>query len=116
MADRADSVRRFRAALADAVSRSRRARGEARHRNEDFQRHTKELAKNGPPEPATESLQRELAVAYRTRMGLEVEEFSAAEPNALPDAERNESAAGKSQEQTPSDGSDLDFSQARIMR
>ncbi|MGP4015355.1 hypothetical protein [Saccharopolyspora sp. 5N708] len=116
MADRADSIRRFRAALADAVGRSRRARGEAHQRAEDFQRHTKELAENKPSEPAAESRQREMAVAYRTRMGLEVEEFSAAEPNAVPDAARNESATGKSQEQTPSDGSDLDFSQARIMR
>ncbi|MCI2417169.1 hypothetical protein MOQ72_07025 [Saccharopolyspora sp. K220] len=114
MADRADSVRRFRAALADAVSRSRRARGEAHHRAEDFQRHTKELAKSKPSESATNTQQREMAVAYRTRMGLAVEEFAAAEPNA--DPARPESSAGKSQEQTPSDGSDLDFSQARIMR
>ncbi|MEV0705439.1 hypothetical protein AB0I53_47055 [Saccharopolyspora sp. NPDC050389] len=104
----------MRAELGDAVGRSRRARGEANHRAQDFQRHTKELAGSKPA--GADSGQRAAAIAYRTRMGLEVEEFTEIEPNVRPDTAENESAAGKSQEQTPSDGSDLDFSQARIMR
>jgi hypothetical protein len=113
MADPADAVLRFRAELADAVGRSQRARREAHHRAEDFQRHTRELAKSTARVADAETERRAAAIAYRTRMGLEVEEF---EPNVRPDTAPNESAAGKSQEQTPSDGSDLDFSQARIMR
>ncbi|MGI8308571.1 hypothetical protein [Saccharopolyspora sp. ASAGF58] len=117
MADPADSVRRFRAELADAVGRSRRARDEAHHRAEVFQRHTTELAKNAATgSSAAESVQRAVAIDYRTRVGLEVPEYSAIESNVRPDTAANESAAGKSQEQTPSDGSDLDFSQAQIMR
>lgn len=117
MADPADSVRKFRAELADAVGRSRRARGEAQHRAEDFQRHTRKLAKNAAAgSSAAESEQRAAAIDYRTRVGLEVAEYSAIESNVPPDPAGNESTAGKSQEQTPSDGSDLDFSQARIMR
>lgn len=113
MADPADAVLRFRAELADAVGRSQRARREAHHRAEDFQRHTRELAKSTARVADAETERRAAAIAYRARMGLEVEEF---EPNVRPDTAPNESAAGKSQEQTPSDGSDLDFSQARIMR
>ncbi|MBB5154797.1 hypothetical protein [Saccharopolyspora phatthalungensis] len=116
MADPADSVRRFRAALADAVSRSGRARGEAHQRAEDFQRSTTELARSKSPGSAVESSQRAAAAAYRIRMGLEIEEFSENEPNVRPATAPNGAAAGNSPEQTPSDGSDLDFSQARIMR
>lgn len=117
MADPADSVRKFRAELADAVGRSRRARDEAHHRADDFRRHTRELAKHAVTGScAAESAQRAVAIDYRSRAGLEVPEFSAIESNVCPDTAANESTAGKSQEQTPSDGSDLDFSQARIMR
>ncbi|MEV0085684.1 hypothetical protein [Saccharopolyspora sp. NPDC050642] len=114
MADPADSVRRLRSELADAVGRGRRARGEANHRAQDFQRHTRELAGTKPA--GAESGRRAAAIAYRARMGLEVEELAETESNVRPDTAENESATGKSQEQTPSDGSDLDFSQARIMR
>jgi hypothetical protein len=110
MADREESVRRFRSALADAVGRGRRARAEAHQRAEDFRRRTTLLAQEGRAgdrRPA-ESAARGAALEHRVRTGLEVEEF-AAERKPAPNAPN-------SPEQIPSDGSDLDFSQARIMR
>ncbi|GAA0524937.1 hypothetical protein [Saccharopolyspora thermophila] len=112
MADPTESLRRFRSELANAVGRSRRARREALHRRED--------ARKRPTKPGGEASSggqaaaehRAAALAYRQRMGLEVPEFAEPESNAP----AQNSAEPKSQEQTPSDGSDLDFSQARIMR
>ncbi|MER7386189.1 hypothetical protein ABT337_31310 [Saccharopolyspora hirsuta] len=107
----AESVRKFRAELAAAIGRGHRARAEAHRRAVDFQRGTRELAAQAGT--TGEGEQREAALAHRNRMGLEVPE--AANPSAR-DAEEKAQPTGKSQEQTPSDGSDLDFSRAQIMR
>ncbi|MER7014364.1 hypothetical protein ABT324_23310 [Saccharopolyspora sp. NPDC000359] len=109
--DAAESVREFRAELAAAVGRGHRARAEAHRRAVDFQRDTRERAAQAGATGGGE--QREAALEHRTRMGLEVPE--PVNPSAR-DAEEKAPGTGKSQEQTPSDGSDLDFSQAQIMR
>lgn len=131
--DHEDSIRRFRAELADAVSRGRQARNEAHEQAEGFHGEARELARE-PAEKAAGQRQ-EQAREFRVRMGLAVEEFTPAE--AAPEPAAGSSATGaenertgedgkdsvtnannspESQEQTPSDDSDPDFSQAQIMR
>ncbi|MGW1676829.1 hypothetical protein [Saccharopolyspora sp. NPDC002376] len=116
MDEAAESVRKFRTELAAAVGRGHRARAEAHHRAVDFQRSTEDLAEQ---RGATgDGDQRAAALEHRNRMGLAVPELAEANPRAEGDSDDSEksSTARKSQEQTPSDGSDLDFSQAQIMR
>lgn len=115
----AESVRKFRTELAAAVGRGHRARADAHRRAVDFQQGTRELADRAGT--TGDSEQRAEALAHRNRMGLEVPEPTAANPVAGSTEDTGEAAqkapkTGKSQEQTPSDGSDLDFSQAQIMR
>ncbi|MDA3647312.1 hypothetical protein LZ318_35730 [Saccharopolyspora indica] len=111
----AESVRKFRTELAAAVGRGQRARADAHRRTADFRRDTEELAERAGRTGDGE--QRAEALAHRNRMGLEVPELTGpipAEETAV--ADEKTPKTGKSQEQTPSDGSDLDFSQAQIMR
>jgi hypothetical protein len=104
-----ESVRRLRDELAAAVGRGRRARREAHSRVEDFQRHTTELAQSQQREaqPADRVV---TATEFRARVGLPVETGTVAESTFPADATE------KSHQQTPSDGSDEDFSQARMLR
>ncbi|RKT85116.1 hypothetical protein SAMN05421805_108138 [Saccharopolyspora antimicrobica] len=115
----AESVRKFRTELAAAVGRGQRARTDAQRRTADFRRNTEELAERAGRTGDGE--QRAEALAHRNRMGLEVPELTGPIPAAGSTedtgvADEKAAKAGKSQEQTPSDGSDLDFSQAQIMR
>ncbi|WP_433870268.1 hypothetical protein [Saccharopolyspora sp. CA-218241] len=104
--EREESIRRLRAALTDAVGRGRRARTDAHRHAEEFRQRTGELAREAPGGGGDHAA---AAADYRRRAGLPVEEF----PEKV--AETSE-ATPESPEHTSSDGSDLDFSQARIMR
>ena len=142
MNDLDDSIRRFRGQLDTAVTRSRRARSEAQHQCAEFRAHTGELATGqqdgtNVTKGADGDAERHYgdAADFRMRMGLPVPERSIADSavddsspeDSAPESGRAESGAGtnaeppvhpdaeKSQEQTPSDGSDLDFSQRQMV-
>lgn len=81
-----ESMRKFRVCLDDAVSRGRRARADAGEVAERFQAHM-----------------------------IDEDDGDGAAPERDVSAAVANTEVEKSQEQTPSDGSDLDFSQAQIM-
>lgn len=126
MNDVNESVRRFRGELDSAISRGRRARSEAHHHCEGFRERTRELgASSGQARAAgRDGLEgtRADAADFRMRTGLPVEDLAvdesgADESAAAPNARTPErDPEPESQEQTPSDGSDLDFSQRRMLR
>lgn len=120
-----ESALRYRSQLGSAVTRGRRARDEAHERSERFRSHTKELAdqarrgERSDNQSPTRTEQRESAAEFRVRAGLPVEEFPEPVSNREFDGNAEETSGvttPKSQQQTPSDGSDEDFSQARILR
>ncbi|GAA2809197.1 hypothetical protein [Saccharopolyspora taberi] len=112
------SMARLRDALGAAVSRGRRAQAEAHENSEGFRRRSREIGdriRSGELKPeGTGSKRLQSAADYRDRVGLDVERFPAEESDV--DDGKNVSESLESQEQTPSDGSDLDFSQAQILR
>lgn len=113
------SVRSFRAEVAAAVGRAHRARAEAHRRATDFRATTDQLVEQRGA--TAEGEQRAAALAHRDRMGLAVPELTAAVPNEGSTADTQDAAEkarrdGELQDRAPSDGSDLDFSQAHIMR
>ena len=118
MSESDQSLSRLRDALGTAVSRGRRARAEAEENAERFRKRSRQLGEGircGELRPDGTGSERELSAAdYRTRVGLDVERYVLEESSV--DQSETARKSAESQEQTSSDGSDLDFSQAQMLR
>ncbi|EQD84191.1 hypothetical protein A8924_7140 [Saccharopolyspora erythraea NRRL 2338] len=118
MAGLDDSVRRLRDALGTAVSRGRRARSDVLERSETFRARTAELGdgvRRGELRAVAESERARAAAEFRHDAGLPAEDLRVVAESDV-DGSGGAAKSPESQEQTPSDGSDLDFSQAQILR
>ncbi|MGQ0839124.1 hypothetical protein [Actinokineospora sp.] len=111
----AESVARFRAELAAAVTRSRRAAAEAHDQASSFHRETNDLSgalREGraqvEPDELTDPAQRALAEGWRRDHGFAVDEFP-------PDEELVAAPAPPAPAPSGQDDDDEDFSQHRIL-
>ncbi|MEU7479350.1 hypothetical protein AB0A63_25410 [Lentzea sp. NPDC042327] len=123
---------RFRAEVGHAVTRARRAAGEAGARNAELRERTRELARQArdrraePAAGATPGDVREAATGFRTERGLPVErtpeaaELAAAASQPVPGPEvpafpGSTAVAGPSGQLPRAGDDDEDFSQSRIL-